>query len=291
MAAAAAAAAALVRRMPSVSSMSLPPTQKPRRFSVDLRELSQLDCAARGFRPASSNSPSVIDIHRMAARLSGIVDAAREEARPDGSDAADLTAGSLGTISLPPNLGSHNGQAGARRDFQPNGFSAPAQDARMQRPTIVFGGGSSDRGQPQQGALQTGALPELQGGAARPGSGGGSGVGLVSPAASLSMPDDQDPPLATAWSWGGIGGATGQHPVSFQAPAVVIGADRGQDTLQRLRSSVLNGKPPLGWQLGTRSNSGSVGTLCDHALLVSLWMQLMLLVSAERVTDWREAEL
>ena len=270
MAAAAVAAAAFVRCMPSVSSVSLPPTQKPRSSSVDLRELSQLDCAARGFRPASSDSPSVVDIHRMAARLSGIVDAAREEARPGESYAADLCSGSFSTCSLPHNLGSHNGHDYARREFHADTFSAPAQEASMQRPTTTYVSGSSNRGQPQRCAVETGAVPDLQDAALRSASSGGSGVGIASWAASASIPEDPDPPMATAWSWGGIGGAVGPQ-LAFLPSAATTGRDgdggRAQDNLHRLRPSVLAGKPPLGWQLGTRSNSGSVGTLRIRAVL------------------------
>ena len=265
-AAAVAAAAALTRCVPSVSSTSLPPTQKPRSFSTDLRELSQLDCAARGFRPASLNSPSVVDIHRMAARLSGIMDATREDARPGGSETANPWGGTLGTVSLPPNLRPRDEGGDARRDLHRSSFSAeprmqlaPPRGAAMQRPCTGDVRGSSDRGQPQ-GAAPMPAGPGLQDVTSQPANGGGSVIGLASRAASSTMPDDVDVPLATAWSWDGVDGATRSRLTSLQATAT--DGDRVQDTLQRLRPSMLMGKPPLGWQLGTRSNSDSTGAFC-----------------------------
>ena len=240
---AAVAALGHARRMPTVSSVSLPPTQKPRSFSEDLRELSQLDCEARGFRPASTNSPSVIDIHRMAARLSGMIDAARDDLRPGRpAGGGNVWPGYMGTTSLPSGLGSLASRAAT---------AEAAMQLRTSEPV------HSDAGEQTQALRQATADAEQRDGMRSGSSGGG---GIVSRAAS----SDLDPPLTTAWSWGGVAGsATGLRPPSYSATAAaVVGCDAAAkpETLQRLRSSVLASKPPLGWQLGTRSHSSSSGT-------------------------------
>ena len=230
-------------RVPTpMSSASPPPSQKPRSFSTDLRELSQLDCEARGFRPASTNSPSVVDIHRMAARLSGIIDAATEGPQPHGvAGAGHSWPGSMVTTSLPSRIDSLATRARASMASLQRDPSGPL---------------SGDAGGQMRSALQTTAAAQQQDGMLRSGSDGS----IVSRAAS----SDLDPPLATAWSWGVLTGAAGSPPPSSQPIAAVgatVDAAAKQDPLQRLRPSILvAGKPPLAWQLGTRSNSGSIGT-------------------------------
>ena len=225
----------------SMSSMSLPPTEKPRSFSADLRELSQLDCEARGFRPASCNSPSVADIHRMAARLSGIVDAATEGPPSDGvAGAGGSWPGSMTTTSLPSRIGS----AASR---------ARASTATLQRHTA--GPASGDAGERSRAAARMPVEAQHEYGTLR--SGGDGGV------ASRAASSDLDTPLATAWSWAGMAGAAGPPPPSSNMTAAGGAASNAaakQDALPRLRPSMLAGKPPLAWQLGTRSNSGSTGT-------------------------------
>ncbi len=230
------------RMPPTMSSMSLPPTQPPRSFSADLRELSQLDCEARGFRPASSSSPSVADIHRMAARLSGIVDAASDGPPSDGvAGAGGSWPGPMTTTSLP-----------SRFDF-----TAPrargASIAKLQRHTA--GPASGDARERSRAAALMPVEAEPQNGTLRSGSNGG----IVSRAAS----SDLGTPLAMAWSWAGMTGAAEPPPPSQYLTAAGCAASTAaakQEPLQRLRPSMLAGKPPLVWQLGTRSNSGSTGT-------------------------------
>jgi len=225
----------------SMSSMSLPPTEKPRSFSADLRELSQLDCEARGFRPASSNTPSVADIHRMAARLSGIVDAVTEGPPSDGvAGAGDSWPGSMTTTSLPSRIGST--------------ASRPrASMATLQRHTA--GPASDDAGERSRAAARMPVQAQHECGTLR--SGGDGGID------SRTASSDLDTPLATAWSWAGMAGAAGPPPPSSSLTAAGgagFSAGVKQAPLPRLRASILAGKPPLAWQLGTRSNSGSTGT-------------------------------